>query len=326
LGVPLLVGVAWLAVRRLGPVATPLPDRDTIESESRRLVVPLVLSYTVPLIVVVLLTGVALVATVLSFLILALVPAQETLLRVMGAAGQSDVQFGWQVVVSLVSIAVAVRLARRGQQAGALFLGILGLLYLKSRLQQEGRPLEMLAAVGPGDRTDLWWVLLFAALALYWLVRRQLTAERASGLAFLTLITLLLRQTDFISNRFSPFADSSGLGFLAFGIVWDALTIGAWANEGSRGLPRISRIFLYLGYVLLTVTVINWAVASHDLGAVSQLTGELGLVGLDAFGKPLLYTIFVVTLVGAFRADRPGEVVEPEPPPLDDDLERGRLR
>jgi len=174
-------------------------------------------------------------------------------------------------------------------------------LDLKNRLSGDGRPLEILSAAGPGNRTEVWWVLLFAGLTLYWLARRELTPQRASALAFVTLITLLLRQTDFISNRFSPFFGSGGLGFLAFGIVWDALTIGSWANDGSRGLPRVSRIFLYLGYVLMTVTVINWAVASHDLGAVGRLTGDLGLVGLEAFGKPLLYTIFVVTLTGAFR-------------------------
>jgi hypothetical protein len=112
---------------------------------------------------------------------------------------------------------------------------------------------------------------------------------------------VLLRQTDYISNRFSPFVGSGGIGFIAFGILWDALTIGAWANEGSRGLPRVSRIFLYLGYVLMTVTVINWAVVSHDLAAVGHLTGDLGLVGLEAFGKPMLYTIFAIALAGAFR-------------------------
>jgi hypothetical protein len=51
------------------------------------------------------------------------------------------------------------------------------------------------------------------------------------------------------------------------------------------------------------VTVINWFVASHDLAEVGRLTGELGLVGLEAFGKPLLYTLFVVALAGAFRGE-----------------------
>ena len=214
---------------------------------------------------------------------------------------------------------VAVILARRGQQTGALFLAILGLLDLKGRLAVEGQPLEFLNAAGPGNRADIWWMLMFAGLALWWLARRRLTPERASALAFVTLVTLLLRQTDFISNRFSPFVDSSGLGFIAFGIVWDALTIGAWANVGSHGLPRVSRIFLYLGYVLLTVTVINWAVASHDLESVGRLTGDIGLVGLDAFGKPMLYTIFVITLAGAFRGLGVTALAErPEDDPDDD--------
>ena len=68
----------------------------------------------------------------------------------------------------------------------------------------------------------------------------------------------------------------------------------------------------------MTVTVINWAVASHDLEAVGRLTGDVGLVGLEAFGKPLLYTIFVVTLVGAFRGlgvDGAGRAAEPDPEP-----------
>jgi hypothetical protein len=137
----------------------------------------------------------------------------------------------------------------------------------------------------------------------------------------MTLVTLLLRQTDFVSNRFSLFVGSGGLGFLAFGILWDALTIGAWANEGSRGLPRVSRIFLYLGYVLMTVTVINWAVVSHDLAAVGHLTGDVGLVGLEAFGKPLLYTIFAITLAGAFRGISVTALAEPAADSADEDDE-----
>ena len=304
LGTLVLVGVAWLAVRKLLPPTESLPDRDTIESEATRLAILLVLSYSITIAVVVVLSGLALALTVLGIFVRALVPAQDTLLRVMGWIGDDTAQWILHVVVDAGALAAAVLLARRGQQAGALYLAILGLLDLKGRLSADGWPLEILSAAGPGNRTDVWWVLLFAGLALYWLTRRELTPQRASALAFVTLITLLLRQTDFSSNRFSPFFGSGGLGFIAFGIVWDALTIGSWANEGSRGLPRVSRIFLYLGHVLMTVTVINWAVASHDLEAVGRLTGDVGLVGLEAFGKALLYTIFVVTLAGAFRGTK----------------------
>jgi hypothetical protein len=296
-----LVGLAHLAVRALAPPTDALPDRDTIEGTATRLALPVVLSYTITVALVVVLSGLALALTVVGLFVRPLVPLQELALRVIGQISSDEAQWLLHVVVDVGALAVGAMLARRGQRAGALYLGILGLLDLKRRLSADGYPLEILSAAGPGNRADVWWVLLFAGLAVSWLARRELTPSRASALAFLTLVTLLLRQTDFISNRFSPFVDSGGLGFLAFGIVWDALTIGSWANEGSRGLPRVSRIFLYLGYVLMTVTVINWAVASHDLEAVGRLTGDVGLVGLEAFGKPLLYTIFVVTLIGAFR-------------------------
>jgi hypothetical protein len=317
LGTPVLVGVVWLVVRALAPPAESLPDRDTIESTATRLALPLVLSYTATLAVAVVLAGLALAFTVLGVFVRALVPAQDAILQIIGLIGDDDAQWLLHVVVSIGALVVAAFLARRGQRAGALYLGILGLLDLKSRLSADDRPFEILSAAGPGNRTEVWWVLLFVGLAVYWLARRELTPQRASVLAFVTLTTLLLRQTDFISNRFSPFVASGGLGFIAFGIVWDALTIGAWANEGSRGLPRVSRIFLYLGYVLMTVTVVNWAVASHDLEAVGRLTGDVGLVGLEAFGKPLLYTIFVVTLAGAFR----GTGVTAQAEPLEPDAE-----
>jgi hypothetical protein len=143
---------------------------------------------------------------------------------------------------------------------------------------------------------DVWWTVILVGAVVYCLLRRTLAERRANQLLFLALILLLLGQTDFISNRFSPFFGFAGIAFLAFGIIWDALTVGAWANVDTPGLPRTSRIFLYLGYVLLTIVVINWAAVSHDLAMVGQLTGDLGLVGLDRFGRPLLYAIIVATL------------------------------
>ena len=301
--VPLLVGVATFLVWRLLPRRIELPDRDQLEEDAKRLAFPIVLSYTAGIVIVVVLSGFALALTVLGLFVPDAVPLSEALLWATGVVGNGDVQLYWHIVVSLIALGVAAVLARRGYLAGALYLAILGLHDLRGRLASDGWPLEFIAAAGPGNRSDLWWLLLLTGLTVYWLARRQLTPERASVLAFVVLTTLLLRQTDFISNRFSPFVIGGGLGFLAFGIVWDALTIGAWANTGTPALPRVSRILLYLGYILMTVTVINWFVASHDLAAVGRLTGDLGLVGLEAFGKPLLFTMFVVALMGAFRGE-----------------------
>ena len=111
-------------------------------------------------------------------------------------------------------------------------------------------------------------------------------------------MSALLRQTDFISNPFSPVLCFTGIGFVAFGIVWGTLTGAAWVNGDSRALPRAGRIFIYVGYALLSVTLINWALATHNLTESSNLGGDMALIGINRFGKPMLYAIYVATLKG----------------------------
>ncbi|HEV2126903.1 MAG TPA: hypothetical protein VGW38_29485, partial [Chloroflexota bacterium] len=179
-----------------------------------------------------------------------------------------------------------------------MYLGLFGALQVWWEITQPEALLGWFAWRGD-EPVDFWWVVVLNGFALYWLVRGELTAARAARLLFLVLITWLLRQTDFIENPFDPVAGLTGFtgaGFIAFGLLWDALTAGSWANVETPGLPRVSRIFLYLGYVLLTVTLVNWAVTTHNLGEVERFTGEGALVGLARFGRPLLYGVFALTL------------------------------
>jgi hypothetical protein len=120
-----------------------------------------------------------------------------------------------------------------------------------------------------------------------------------------------MRQTGFIEDPFSPVLGFTGIGMIAVGLIWDALTIGFWANYDSPGMPRVSRIFLYLGYVLFTIAVLNWAVASHDITQVDFFTGQAALGGFGLLGKPLLYAIFAVTL--ALPATDDADVSAPGP-------------
>jgi len=143
---------------------------------------------------------------------------------------------------------------------------------------------------------DIWWLALFTIVACYRLVRRQLTFEHQSGLIFLLLLLTLMRQRDFIENPFTPILGFAGASFIAFGLVWDLATHGQWAKGDSIGLPRASRVYLYLGYVLLAAIVLNWAVATHDLDGMQKLTGGASLLGFDRFGKPMLYIVFFMTL------------------------------
>ncbi len=200
----------------------------------------------------------------------------------------------WGVLVNIGALILAARLARRGQVALPLYLGVFGMLHLYYKITNPGALLGALFWNNP-QPVDSWWVALLSLLGVYLLLSKKLTRQKAGELFFLLLITFLLRQTNFISSPLSPVFGFAGVGFIAFGVVWDALTSGSWANTSTPGLSRTTRIFLYLGYVILTVTVINWALSTHDLTSLNQLTGNTALIGLERFGRPMLYAIFILT-------------------------------
>ena len=206
----------------------------------------------------------------------------------------------WGILVNIIAVVLAAILARRGKVALPLYLGLFGLLHLYYKVTNPGELLGAITWNGP-QVVDSWWVLVFSLIGAYLLVSKKINGDKAGQLFFLLFITFLLRQTNFISNPLSPIFGFAGVGFIAFGVIWDALTSGSWANTSTPGLSRPSRIFLYLGYVILTVTVVNWSLSTHDLTSLNQLTGNTALVGLDRFGRPMLYAIFALTLSQVFR-------------------------
>ena len=311
--VPLCVGLAWWIVRTArGRGALELDSTDDVLGETGRAIMPLILIYSTPNLLAFLISDLLIMLAKLNFARAAMISSAE---RVVGVLNATDFLFGWHLLVAVGAVALATRLARRGRVELATFLAIFGLVDLYRELTNPGRPLSALADAEIGALIDFWWVLILAATALLWATRRRLTRERVGRLLLLILLTALVRQTDFISNRFSVFG-FAGVGFLAFGLVWDALTVGAWANVESRALPRVSRIFLYLGYILLTVAVVNWALTTHDLASQARLTGDMALSGFNRFGRPVIYAIFAIALA-APATSRAGVAVpdasDPEP-------------
>jgi hypothetical protein len=73
-----------------------------------------------------------------------------------------------------------------------------------------------------------------------------------------------------------------------------------------RGLPAATQSLAALGFgplfamvgALLSVTLINWALAPHNLTETGNLGGDMALIGFNRFGKPMLYAIYVATLRG----------------------------
>jgi Flp pilus assembly pilin Flp len=297
--IPLGVWGVWFLAMRLRRRAQDDPlTSDDIAEAAEATTPKLVLAYVgVPMLTIILLdVGLALLA----------VPGQTRSAQVNAMIAvvnvfrdQSDT---WQAILQAAMLLAVIPLAYRGRDDLALYLGAFGARGVWLWLTGTNRPLAALGWTSP-QPVELWWVLTFVGFGLVWLWRRRLTTERAGRLIYLLLITYLLGQTDFISNPFSPFFSFAGIGFVAFGIVWDAVTIGSWANHESPGLPRISRIFLYLGYVLVTVALINWVLTAHDLKELDRFTGQTALSGLNLFGKPLLYAIFAATLMLPARTE-----------------------
>ena len=300
--IPLSVGAVWWLVRRYGGDNV---EVETLLDVAKRVALPLIAIYLG-------LQGIEIVVLLIGgFLGLLFVrlglggPGDPG--GILGLVeGLINQDTNWQTFIASVAIVAAVILARRGRPTLALYLGIVGANALWISLTNPGRPLGFFAWSGL-EPVDFWWVVIFAAVAAYWTVHRTLTEDRARRLLLLVLITLLMRQTGFIEDPFSPVLGFTGVGMIALGLVWDALTIGFWANEDSRGLPRVSRIWLYLGYILFSIAVLNWAVASHDILQVDFFTGQAALGGFGIFGKPLIYAIFAVILAQSFMEESEGE-------------------
>ena len=296
--IPLSVGVVWWLVRRHDGEGVSV---ERLLDVAKKVAMPLIGAYLGLQAVGVVFT---LLAGLLSLVFLGLGFGEME--RLSGAlelsSGLTAQDANWQTLLAVLTILATLWFARRGRRTLALYLGILGADALWIQLTNPGRPLSFLGWSGL-EPVDFWWVVILSAVACFWLVRGRLTEERARRLMLLVLITLLMRQTGFIEDPFSPFLGFTGVGMIALGIVWDALTIGFWANNDSPGLLRVSRILLYLGYVLFSIAVLNWSVASHDISQVDFFTGQAALGGFSLFGKPLIYAIFAVTLTGLTVGD-----------------------
>ncbi len=166
------------------------------------------------------------------------------------------------------------------------------------------------------------WVALLVATAGFWIVTGRMSRHRVRGVTLALGLALLLGQQGFLED---PLGALSFLGVLliAAGFIADAAAYGPWANRESPGLPRVSRVLLYVGYVLFAVALVNWALVTHDLADVTLYTGQGALTGFRAFGQPLIFLVFLAVITS-----RPDPVTAPPPipaPPLPPPPGRPRL-
>ena len=296
LGVPLIVGLAWWAVARRRPEEPPEVELDAVSDRGRAMLPAILLPYLAITL-----------ATVLAALVIETLVQTGVALTEPGQLGDAtdailDVQRRdalWTTLVDIAIIAIGVRLARRGRRLVPLFLVMVGGLDLWIKVTAEGRLLGVLEWTG--EAVGFWWTVLAAGLAAFWAARRELDGRRLEALLIVVVLTILIGQAELLEDPFGPFLGLGGVVVIAVGVVWDLLSAGEWANRDTAGFPRASRLFVYLGYVLFSITLIHWALSVHDLTSLEFLTSRGALAGFTLLGQPLLYAAFALVLAAALR-------------------------
>lgn len=214
-------------------------------------------------------------------------------------------------LLAALGVGVAVLGVRRGQPTIAAFGLALAWTRALEWLMEFARPLSALSF----DYKDVDMLLLGVLTAATLYLARQgiagprpgaphssvaeaapapgLTSERALHLLALAILGWVLTQTSFLDNPFSPFFAFAGVFFLVFGILWGVLTAGGkFANRETPEYPRASRLLMYLGYALLSLTVSHWFIVSHNVQA-QAIQSSLTLSGFRVYGLTLAYLAFI---------------------------------
>lgn len=208
-----------------------------------------------------------------------------------------------RLVVGVVLILLAVRMARRRRRVVPELLGSIGVVIITIALASltgagawlwSAEALSVIASV------------VCAGLLVWFLVTRALTLARMTGLAVALLLTALFQQRDFVSDPLGAILGFTGVAFVLFGYVWGLLTSGSYANKGSRAFPRPSRILIFLASALFGVTVLAYTALARDPDAAINLE-SFAVVGDQVFGTAIIISALVAVVGGVVR-DREPEI------------------
>jgi hypothetical protein len=271
----------------------------------------------------------------LSFAVLAAVVVLDATLgflveqRVSGSDSEvSDHIYAISAVMwaAAAAVAVTVLAVRRGRLPGwaalggafVVLVGVCNALFGLDSVAAVFPSLHMSADSSPLDLDGVRAVAGVATLAV--VVAAVLGQRRRDLRGLLTLVLAadvgiqVLAWVDLLFNRSAEVADRLTRGFsiwaavvLMVALVLEILGSGeAITNRHDRGLPRQSRVLLYLGYVVLVAAAVLYFASLHDpaSGALreSSFDSETWVhQGVLFLGVPLVLTLF---LAGATRLRR----------------------
>jgi hypothetical protein len=294
LGIILCVGLVWWLLGRIRQSELPgIKKEDQTIDNISRFAFPIIVIYLAPSLIASFLNSISNVIFIPVF-VKWLLDIESTLIRYTQE---------WMLIFSAALFLTSLWFAKKGRGTLSLYLGLFGLLDVYYRMTQLGYPLDVLNWKGD-QPVHFWWFFLIAGIAVFLLIKKQLTKANAVTLFFITFTIFLISQRDFIENPFTIFG-FAGVGFIAFGMLWDMMTNGRWVNQDSPALSRNGRIFLYVGYSLLTAVVVSWTLVTHHHDFLEFVTGDGAMSGFDRFGVPMIYMIFLTALAGMASPEKP---------------------
>jgi hypothetical protein len=222
----------------------------------------------------------------------------------------------------VILLLLGLWLVFRGRTAGRRELG-LGLLLLGAW----NSPFYVLAAFGVRFQysNPLLDIVVTVGIAAVLLVRwRHIDRFEAVALAVLTVFSwLAFTRGDFISAIVSgplAFLGLTSAAVVVFGIAYTLFADSAITSASTRQFPRESRLLLFLGFLLLSTTVLAWIEITHP---VSNLQFTVSANGFGDIGIPFAAWLIIrrpVTRREAAETALPSEaaafeVDDREPPP-----------
>ena len=180
---------------------------------------------------------------------------------------------------------IGVVLLRRGRPAAGwacLMVGLWGIPDLAGRAFGNVPPLSLDLADG------LVLVGVSVAAAIGW--RRMSEGTALALVCLLVLSGLIATEGDFLTLAAEVLTFSAG-AIVVFGIVYSLLTEAPFTGRDGERFPRASRSALFVGYLVLSATILNWALVSHQ----TDLTGPIAGRGLFLLGIPLVAWLFAAS-------------------------------
>lgn len=158
--------------------------------------------------------------------------------------------------------------------------------------------------------------VLFVICAVYLTFQLQYPEQRTlriGQLLSLSVVSYFMQQLDFLNNPLSPVFSYAGIFFVGFGFVWDTLVGAGWVNEASPQFPRHARLFGYLGYTLLTITLVMWAGFSLNPDLLALMSGQHAVEGVYTYGFPAVHLLYLVIILApemAFHTLQPADTTQ----------------